>query len=254
VKVEKSPSMPFYGKDIYNDERVLTLSFAHHGLYVRLLWWQWCEGSIAADVRAIAAVVGKERDTRKLWPDLLQFFPQHPELAGRLANPKLEDIRRSLAEFRSKKQGAAHKRWSSKRDAEHDAEGDAKGCAQHDAQGDANRIPAFASAVAFASPEDEETNSPPRSGGSGGLDHRRDRSDWSPVWSQRAFQLRVDKISDFVKTAARVDKIGPGDEDFEVAFQAKWGMSWEYWISQRDAHQAHFGEIAARRSALAEVV
>lgn len=94
------------------------------------------------------------------------------------------------------------------------------------------------------SPE-EENHFPSRSGGGGsnGSD-RRDRSGWEPVWTQRAFQYRVDKIRDFVKRAKSHDKIGPGDEDFDAAFQNEFGMTWDYWTAQSDAHASHFGAMA----------
>ncbi len=43
----------------------------------------------------------------------------------------------------------------------------------------------------------------------------------------------------------RAKHLVPGDEDFDVQFQADWQMSYEYWIKQRDAHQAFYGEAVA---------
>jgi hypothetical protein len=236
MTVEKSPSMPLYGKDIYTDERVLRLSFAHQGLYVRLLWWQWTEGSIDPDVRVIASVAGREREVRKLWPDLAQFFPIHPTIEGRLANPKLEKIRANLAKIRERRSESGRKgnvaRW------------------QDVSQIDRNAVAtgSLASAVAVASAFAEEENTiPPRSGGSGGNGEEnrdRNRSGWQPVWTQKAFQYRVDKVQDFVKRAKSHDKIGPGDEDFDAAFFGAFSMTWDYWTAQSEAHQAYFGAMA----------
>ncbi len=43
----------------------------------------------------------------------------------------------------------------------------------------------------------------------------------------------------------RAKHLVPGDEDFDVQFQADWQMSYEYWINQRDAHQVFYGEAVA---------
>lgn len=81
-----------------------------------------------------------------------------------------------------------------------------------------------------------------RSSGGGGTaagDRR-----WQPVWSQRAFQYRVDKIRDFTKRAKSLDKIGPGDGDFDAAFYREFGMTWDYWTAQSERHQEHFEMVA----------
>ena len=241
MTVEKSPSMPLYGKELYTDERVLRLSFAHQGLYVRLLWWQWAEGSIDPDVRVIASVAGREREVRKLWPDLAQFFPFHPTIEGRLANPKLEKIRAEVVRIREHRRESGRKgganRW--RETSQTDGNTDDETIANDIAKG----WPAVAVASALA---EEETPSLTRSGGSGGngYDRSSDRSIWQPVWTQKAFQYRVDKIRDFTKRAKSHDKIGPGDEDFDTAFYGEFGMTWDYWTAQCERHQAHFGAMA----------
>lgn len=87
-----------------------------------------------------------------------------------------------------------------------------------------------------------------RSSGGGGT-AAGDRRHWEPVWSQRAFQMRVDKIRDFVKAVKQRRKpIGPGDEDFDAEFQTEFGMTWGYWTAQSERHQEYF-EMVAKASA-----
>jgi len=114
MTVEKAPAMPLYVKDIYTDERVVVLSFAAQGFYIRLLGHQWLEGSIPASISALEAITGKA-ESKKLWPLISQFFSPHPTLEGRLQNAKLERVRSDLARFRERKSSAgahgAASRW-----------------------------------------------------------------------------------------------------------------------------------------------
>jgi hypothetical protein len=97
---ERTPALPFYGKDYYDDERVWLASLAAQGLYIALLWHQWQEGSIPSDVRKVAALVGKpEREVRDLWEgEVSQFFVQMTD--NRLANTHLEKVRDDVLSLR----------------------------------------------------------------------------------------------------------------------------------------------------------
>lgn len=106
--------MPFYGKEFYDDERVWLMPLSAQGLYLAALWQQWQEGSIPADVSQLARLVGQpERDVRKAWESVSQFFS--PGESGRLVNRKLETIRVKWIEFRGKRSAAGRKgnnvRW-----------------------------------------------------------------------------------------------------------------------------------------------
>lgn len=77
TRVEKTPAMPLYGKDAYDDETFGLLSFGAQGLYFYLGWWQWQEGSIPADLEVILDKVPRRKvnEARRLWPDIEQLFP-----------------------------------------------------------------------------------------------------------------------------------------------------------------------------------
>lgn len=113
MTVDKTPAMPVYVKDLYTDERVAVLSFAHQGLCLRLLGHQWLEGSIPASIDLIVALTGKA-EARKLWPAVAQFFPPHPTVAGRLQNEKLEKVRADVTRYREAKVEAGRRGGSSK--------------------------------------------------------------------------------------------------------------------------------------------
>jgi uncharacterized protein YdaU (DUF1376 family) len=101
-KIEKSPALPFYGKDFFDDERVKYLTLAGWGLYIALLWRQWTEGSIPADLTKMAAILGRpEKEIRAAWDGVSQFFHEiEPE---RLANRKLEKVRTAMLDVRTKR-------------------------------------------------------------------------------------------------------------------------------------------------------
>ena len=251
-RVEKAPAMPFYGKDIYTDERTLRLSYAHQGLYVRLLWWQWSEGSIPAAIDEIADMIGKARDTRHLFPGVAQFFEAHPDLKGRLWNLRLEDARRKLmnhrhggpkaAEARRQKSGviAGEKR---EQEPPHNAAEDAPRAA------DPLHLPLLLQLPL----KPTNTKSLPRgrfsrrskSGRNNGETAGR-RDERLPLWSQKQFQFKADTIARWIEAAKRRG-IGPGEEDFDAEFLEKFSMEFEYWLAERDRHLRFFstGEGAA---------
>lgn len=231
MKLAKSPSMPFYGKDIYTDVPTLRLSFAAQGFYVRLLWWQWSEGSIPDDITSIADVIGRERELRKLWPDVKPFFAPVADQPGYLANERLEQVRAEMVRLREKRGAAGSK-------------GGSKKVANRVANGEANATPAFAVASAVASAIEEipftSKSRSSRCNGSDG-DGSGDclRPGWTPPWSERQFQYKADKIAQWVKH--KVDRgVLPETDDFAVEFEAEWGMSYDRWMALRPACESFF--------------
>lgn len=118
MAVAKSPAMPLYGKDAWSDERFLLLSWDAQGLFWRLAFLQWMEGSIPDDLEAVVDIVGKARQTRSLWPVMLKFFIPVPDSPGRLYNPITSGHREKMLEKRQQQEaGAAStngKRWGNR--------------------------------------------------------------------------------------------------------------------------------------------
>lgn len=107
VRSEKAPpAMPFFGKDAYTDESFLLLDWDAQGLFWRLAYWQWDEGDIPADIERVIAIVGKPRQTRKLWPAIVRLFGASDQ-EGRLRHAKLHDLREKAFEDRRRRQFGA---------------------------------------------------------------------------------------------------------------------------------------------------
>lgn len=231
-KTDKAPSMPFYGKDFYTDERVIRLSWAHQGLYARLLWWQWIEMSIAAGIKEIATVVGQSASTRTLWTKVEPFFPVMASDPTRRQNAKLESVRADRRAFTGRFDGTKE---VPNRNIECTSDVPPKG----------NVAAPLAVAVPLhlQLPSKQETSfsseSRSRSGNTSGHDH----NGRFALWSQRQFQYKADKISQWVESQ-KAGGTGPGEEDFESLFLETWSMSWEYWLTERDWHLEFFGTVA----------
>jgi len=107
------PSFPFYAADWLADEKVQMMSMAGEGCYIRLLAYQWREGSIPADRSAIALLC-KANDGSAI-DEALAHFQQLSRNPGRLINKRLERERKKLEDFRKAKQMAglagADSRW-----------------------------------------------------------------------------------------------------------------------------------------------
>lgn len=107
--------MPLYGKDAWSDEDFLAAEWDEQGLFWRLAWWQWQEGSIPDDLKKILNVIGKPNSTRRLWPKMKTFFVPVPGKDGRLFNEKLDEFRgEAITEKEGRSRGAQvtnAKRW-----------------------------------------------------------------------------------------------------------------------------------------------
>ena len=83
---------PFYGSDWLGDTQTRRMSIEQRGLFIDLLCHAWDGGSIPADQKALAALVGiTPRKLASLWPGLDTHWQSDGN--GGLVNPKLEDVR-----------------------------------------------------------------------------------------------------------------------------------------------------------------
>jgi hypothetical protein len=69
-----------------------------------------------------------------------------------------------------------------------------------------------------------------------------DNASFRPLWSEKQYRFKADKIGEWISrlTDSRGRPLRPGDEDFDVKFEADWQMSYDYWISQRERHEEFF--------------
>lgn len=113
----KTPALPFYGKDAYDDEAFGRLTFAEQGLYLFLAWWQWQEGTIPVDLDAILDKMPRRKtaEATRAWVAVAVFFPVAAGDPFRRQAASVERRRKKVADgIRGKQLGAAMtnaKRW-----------------------------------------------------------------------------------------------------------------------------------------------
>jgi uncharacterized protein YdaU (DUF1376 family) len=242
TKRDRDPSFPLYAADWLTGEATTEMLPEQEGPFIRLLCYAWLANppcTIPNDDKVLAQVSKLGTRWRRLGALVKAQFAPMPDDPSRLRNAKLWEIHQKREAFRQTQAEKGRKGGRPKAEIKPEVN-------RTESRGEADGKVALSFAVASAFPEEESTI-PPRSGGSGGIGEEnrdRNRSGWQPVWTQKAFQYRVDKVQDFVKRAKSHDKIGPGDEDFDAAFFGAFSMTWDYWTAQSEAHQAHFGALA----------
>lgn len=113
---EKRPYMPFYGREFYQDEKVLLMTLEQEGAFKRLLWNCWQERSIPSDLAKLAAICKNTPPKyfeKRIWPALKACFT--PTEDGRLINNKIERVRQESQKYHDgqSERGklGAEKRW-----------------------------------------------------------------------------------------------------------------------------------------------
>jgi uncharacterized protein YdaU (DUF1376 family) len=93
------PAFQFYAGDYLSSSRVQAMSLEAEGAYIRLLCYQWQDGSIPDDLRKLARLCKiSERKMKSIWVQVSPCFDLQIE-SGRLANARLEEIRKTHIEF-----------------------------------------------------------------------------------------------------------------------------------------------------------
>lgn len=113
---DRLPWFPFYVDDFLNDEAVRIADLATRGAYICLLGYQWREGSIPADPRACARLVGamwEDEKERAAVVAAMVFFV--PAGEGRLANQRLNTIAEEQDETRKARSGAGLRSGAARR-------------------------------------------------------------------------------------------------------------------------------------------
>jgi len=118
MKDTKLPHFPFYARDWLTDERVMLMTLECQGAYLRLLCYQWLEGSIPSSSKNLAALcmTSVEHFEAEIWPDIRDAFASIS--VERLQNPRLQAIKEDTEALVAKKSEAgklgAAKRWKGK--------------------------------------------------------------------------------------------------------------------------------------------
>lgn len=102
--MSKQPAFQLYAADFYMD--TASWPVEEVGMYTRLLFYQWVNGSIPNDLEKIARISGcvSERKWRtnvtRMWSNMCTKFVTLPD--GNLVNKRLEETRRKQDEYREK--------------------------------------------------------------------------------------------------------------------------------------------------------
>jgi uncharacterized protein YdaU (DUF1376 family) len=118
------PFLPLYVDDWLNSESVSLMSFEAQGVYIRLLCYQWRNGSIPSDLSKVARLAGIPiADLGRVWDEV---GPMFWEVDNTLANPRLANERtRQMERYEAKSQGGKQgnaKRWGNTSDTESDTD------------------------------------------------------------------------------------------------------------------------------------
>lgn len=110
---EVSPAFQFYVKEWRSSRAIQRMTFAQRGMYLEMLLEQWENFSLPDNPAAVAELIGGTVDEwTASWPVLRRKFverharprpdqsPDDPELR-RIANVKLEAVRRAMRRYRS---------------------------------------------------------------------------------------------------------------------------------------------------------
>ena len=110
--MSKAPAFQLYAADFYMD----TVSWSPEmvGVYTRLLFYQWVNGSIPNDLEKIARIGGClesrkwKTNVARMWRELNPKFATLPD--GNLVNIRLEETRRKQDAYTEKQREKGKKR------------------------------------------------------------------------------------------------------------------------------------------------
>jgi uncharacterized protein YdaU (DUF1376 family) len=115
---ERSPAYQHYPKDVLSDINYQMMTWTERGIYRHLTDLCWLEGSIPADEKLLARILGlSEEDFKGAWVLVAKCF-KNCAISGQLIHPDLERQRQIQAEWREKSakggKQSAHKRKTKK--------------------------------------------------------------------------------------------------------------------------------------------
>ena len=116
------PAFQFYASDYLSSSKVQQMPLEAQGAYMRLLCYNWQDGTIPADIESLAKLCGVTRNRmKKLWIFLRDSFSVAENFPDKLVNERLESVRRDQANYRKRQQEAGKlgndKRWGRDRTA-----------------------------------------------------------------------------------------------------------------------------------------
>ena len=114
-KPGKMPAFPLYASDFLTDTREWT--DAEVGMYCRLLFTEWVNGSIPSNPERLKLLVtSNQEDFNRAWDETIRYkFESNGH--GRLINRRMEKVRKEVIEFKKERSESGKKgakvRWQS---------------------------------------------------------------------------------------------------------------------------------------------
>jgi len=110
--LKERSGMPYDVVAYEADDLAMQLTETEEGLFHRMLRRSWMNGSIPADLQALADICRTtRRKLEKAWPRLGPLWHESPDLPGRLINAKQEQERIFVEEKRKRATESAKNRW-----------------------------------------------------------------------------------------------------------------------------------------------
>lgn len=250
--INRDPSFPMYARDYLCDERVMGLTLEQQGARIRLLCYAWIAdpvGTLPDDDVMLARLSGLDDRWTTVGERVKALFTRTAE--GRLLDVGLHAVHVEREEYRKKKAAAGKKGGRPKGTKQRDNtakarrkqtrstepnENNQSGRRRHAHQKPSSSSSLSSSSSRALSPASDFVNAvaAAESSDNGG----------APLWTERMFQYRADKIPVWVKQVMEREKVCPGDPDFDALMEAAWGFTWERWIELRDRHAKHYSRTA----------
>ncbi len=108
----KPPYFPFYHEDFFSDEKVLAMTDSEIVAYIRLLGFQWKEGSIPEDAQILSRIFSLSLSkTRKIIENVVKPCFSLVDEKGRRRNPRMAEEQARFMMKSEKRRRVAHVRW-----------------------------------------------------------------------------------------------------------------------------------------------
>jgi len=112
----KPPYFPFYHEDFFSDEKVLAMTDSEIVAYIRLLGFQWKEGSIPEDAQILSRIFSLSLSkTRKIIENVVKPCFSLVDEKGRRRNPRMAEEQARFMMKSEKRRKVANIRWDNEK-------------------------------------------------------------------------------------------------------------------------------------------
>ena len=166
MAANKAPAFQFYASDWLGSTKRAMMTPAQRGAYIDLLCYQWGDEtcSLPDDDKILATLSGLGEGWLKGGSSALQpCFPKHPTIPGRVANPRLLEVKKARDEWVERSRQGGVKSGETRRQ---QAEGQSKGTSEN-GEGHLNTPSSSPSPSSSSRPAPKKKPTPPDGGAFG---------------------------------------------------------------------------------------